>query len=112
MSPSFSAPGFADVLNPDLLNRWNAEERGGSACFTPQSTDPVALRHPVPRFGKPAEPEFFFDRAAVERIRSGRRRPGLRQRLEFGPADDVPHFLDESAVVQGPGPAVGPGGRR
>lgn len=46
---------------------------------------------------------FLFEDGPVpgEWIRLGRGRDGLHQRLEFGPADDDPHFLDEIVVVEG-----------
>lgn len=69
MSPSFSAPGSADRLNPDLLDRWSAvidtefdrvDERGAPAMTTPQDgidhakgrrvalVPPPARRRPLP----------------------------------------------------------------
>ncbi|MFD6970469.1 hypothetical protein [Streptomyces sp. NPDC059979] len=46
---------------------------------------------------------FLFEGGPVPDawIRLGRGRQGLHQRLEFGPADDDPHFLDEITVVEG-----------
>lgn len=77
MPSSFSAPGFADDLNPGFLSRWNAvidaevdgaEKEQGSKYFAVHSTDPTALRHAVPRFGNPTEPEFCFDQAAARTL--------------------------------------------
>ncbi|MFD7788326.1 hypothetical protein ACFV4Q_35350 [Streptomyces nojiriensis] len=78
MPSSFSAPGFADDLNPGLLDRWNAvinaefnrieEKQGTSRYFTLRSTDPAAPRHAVSWFGNPAEPEFCFDQATARKL--------------------------------------------
>jgi hypothetical protein len=77
MPSSFSAPGSADDLNPGLLSRWNAvsdaefdhaEKEQGSKHFAVHSTNPTALRHAVPRFGNPTEPEFCFDQTAARTL--------------------------------------------
>ncbi|MFF4388066.1 MULTISPECIES: hypothetical protein [unclassified Streptomyces] len=46
---------------------------------------------------------FLFEGGPVPDpwIRLGRGQQGLAQRLEFGPSDDDPHFLDEITVVEG-----------
>ncbi len=46
---------------------------------------------------------FLFEGGPVPDpwIRLGRGGQGLHQRLEFGPSDDDPHFLDEITVVEG-----------
>ncbi|MFI8497731.1 hypothetical protein ACIGFK_04350 [Streptomyces sp. NPDC085524] len=46
---------------------------------------------------------FLFDGGPVPDpwIRLGRGQQGLHQRLEFGPRDEDPHFLDEITMVEG-----------
>jgi hypothetical protein len=103
MPSSFSAPGFADELNPGLLSRRNAvidaefdraEKEPGSESFAVHSTDSTALPHAVPWFRNPAEPEF---RAVVTAPGSkGRMRPErVRVTTELF-AEDGPDLLRET----------------
>ncbi|MFF5447165.1 hypothetical protein [Streptomyces sp. NPDC012888] len=73
----FSAPGLADDLTPDLLDRWNEEVLArfeqldpslSSRFFRLEAADPAAQRVPVTWFGDPAEPGFCLDATAARQL--------------------------------------------